>query len=246
MIVCFSGTGNSRWVAERLAERLDDQVVMIDRRVYDRDSLEVSGRVVWVFPIYSWGVPPVVRKVISGVRGEAEHWMVATCGDDAGLADRMWRRDLERVGGTTRGVWTVQMPNTYVTMKGFDVDPVDVAEAKVAAAGPRVEEIAGKMLNGEVVTDVVRGSFAWIKTRIIYPWFVRHAMSPRGFGSSDACTGCGKCARSCPLSNIVLKERRPSWGTVCAFCLECYHVCPTHAVTYGSSTRSKGQYSGCW
>ncbi len=43
-IHCFSGNGNSAAVAARLGQLLHDE----------------SNDILWVFPVYAWGIPPVV------------------------------------------------------------------------------------------------------------------------------------------------------------------------------------------
>ena len=152
MIIVFSGTGNSLAVARGLRERLGGDVVVLDGELLLRPSsrvLEVpeGEDVVWVFPIYSWGVPPVVADFIrkSKIKGahEARHFMVCTCGDDIGYADNQWRQLIGRRGWSPRGVFSVQMPNTYVLMKGFDVDSPEAATEKLAAmASARAMEFA--------------------------------------------------------------------------------------------------------
>lgn len=268
MIIYFSGTGNSRLVAHELqrqrpalgapfelsASRLLKPQDMLLEAAEDED-------VVWVFPIYSWGVPPVVLGVIDKVRfrgaESARHYMVCTCGDDIGRADDMWRKHIGRRGWSPRGVFSVQMPNTYVCMKGFDVDPKDVEAGKLTAMPLRVSEIVGKINRRFAGDDVVRGSWGWWKTNLIYPFFVS-GMTPAKFRSDpDTCTSCGLCARSCPMLNITMTEtkvkgdgsgkdaitkRMPKWSYRCADCLRCYHVCPTHSVAYGRATLDKGQY----
>ena len=90
---------------------------------------------------------------------------------------------------------------------------------------------------------LIRGSWPWVKSYVIYPWFVRHAMLPRPFHHTGACTGCGGCARSCPLGNIAMQPGgTPHWGNRCAMCLRCYHSCPRNAVAYGKATAGKGRY----
>ena len=62
MILFFSGTGNTRYCAELLAKALGDKAFDISPRRRDESISHVaaSSRIVWMFPIYSWGVPPIV------------------------------------------------------------------------------------------------------------------------------------------------------------------------------------------
>lgn len=246
MILVFSGTGNSLHVANLLAEHLHDSVV---RLPLDGNSLSLAhtDRVIWVFPVYSWGVPPVVIRWIKQIQFESSeglvHHAVLTCGDDVGHADKMWRNLMKEKSQTAGCVFSVIMPNTYVLMRGFDVDSPRLEAEKVKASSARVADIARIISDGPqtAVTDVVRGKFPWIKTRVIYPWFCRFDMSPRPFHSTDACTACGLCASQCPMNNISMTSGRPRWAENCALCLGCYHVCPHHAVAYGKITARKGQ-----
>ena len=249
MIICFSGTGNTARVAKRLSEISADRIIMINREFYDNPvvSLKEDEHIVWMFPIYSWGVPPIVESVINRVKGIAQDtraWLIATCGDDSGYADRQWRRLVTNRGMKAIGAFTVEMPNTYVTMNGFDVDPKEKAASKVARSEERIKVIADAIMSGSGKSDVNRGLFPWLKSNVIYPWFVRHKMGPKYFHPTDACKGCGTCVRSCPLSNINLIDNKPCWNDVCAFCLNCYHVCPAHAVDWKNTTARKGQVDG--
>lgn len=250
MIIFFSGTGNSLHIAKILSECLGDRIVRLPDAGLDLHCKD--KRVIWVFPVYSWGVPPVMMQWIKKIHiknaDNVTHHLVVTCGDDIGNADHMWRRAIEARGWRTGGAYSVQMPNTYVLMKGFDVDPINIERSKVIASRPRTVLIANSIDKkpNEQFSDVVRGRFAWIKTSIIYPYFVKFEMSPRPFHFTADCNGCGACARVCPMHNIKMKAeaksyRKPHWGNKCALCLACYHVCPHHAVAYGKATGRKGQ-----
>jgi ferredoxin len=243
MILYFSGTGNSKYVAEQLSEELGENTLVDIPNAPSSISLR-HEQIIWIFPIYSWGVPPIVMRYIQSVEisGAWRHWMVCTCGDDIGFAHKQWRKAITERGWDAGGSFSVVMPNTYTLMKGFDVDPDHIISDKIAAAPGRIHDIATCMQQGREPDDVITGRFASIKSKIIYPWFVKHTMSPKPFHTTDTCIGCGKCAQHCPLHNINISERRPSWGLNCALCLRCYHICPTHAVAYGHSTIGKGQY----
>ncbi len=256
MIVYFSGTGNSRAVAQRLGSLLCDSLYEISGIAAARPSEAAmlslaagDSRIVWVFPTYSWGVPPVVGRFIRDIRtddsvGAAVHWMVTTCGDDTGRTDGVFRRLVEARGWKAAGAaFSVIMPNTYTLMKGFDVDTPEVAAAKLEAMPAAVERIAAVIDGrGERQSLIHRGAFARIKTAIVYPWFKKYAMSARPFHTTAACTACGLCSRKCPLMNIEMTADGPRWHDNCALCLRCYHICPCHAVAYGKATEGKGQY----
>lgn len=282
MIIYFSGTGNSAMVARQLRQQLSGPAdtpetadaarlyeLSADRLLYPHRQMLTARPgepVVWVFPIYAWAPPYMVLRFIRKVKflhGEdARHFMVCTCGDDIGRADDRWREAIGRRQWTPLGAFSVQMPNTYVAMKGFDTDPADVAAAKLAAMPARVAAIADAIRRNYSRSDVVRGSWAWLKTNVAYPWFRAVKMNPARFtADASRCTRCGLCARSCPMMNITLATpssapaagvwdggfpaavtKTPQWGPACTLCLRCYHSCPVHAIDWGGATAAKGQW----
>lgn len=251
MIIYFTGTGNSRDIATRISMLLnDDDIVELCNETLRSGVISAKHtckKVVWVFPVYSWGVPPVVAKFIkqakvSGIEG-AEHHMVATCGDDAGLIAKQWRKLISGKGWKAASASTIVMPNTYTLMKGFDVDSKELEQHKLSNAPIRIREIAHKIKIGDNSDDVERGNWAWVKTAIIHPFFKHFCISPRQFRINNKCISCGKCANACPLNNIKISNNTPRWNNNCALCLRCYHICPTQAIEYGNATKGKGQYN---
>ena len=253
MLLYFSGTGNTRYCAELLGKHLGETPVEMTsamlRQPAHADIQSADSRIIFMFPTYSWGIPPVVKRLIKKARihfpADAVVWMVTTCGDDCGLIAAEWGSLMNEVRLKSGACFSVQMPNTYVNMKGFDTDPEELAKRKIEAAAPRVKAIADAIAKGLPCADeVVEGRHPWIKTNIIRPYFDRFCMSARKFEVDAArCNACGLCLRSCPLENIVPDTgMRPTWGPNCALCMRCYHLCPNHAINYGRETENKGQY----
>ena len=226
MIYCFSGTGNSSFVADRLREMTDEE-----------------GALGLVFPVYAWGIPKVVEEFVEtemeGINAEYVY-AVMTCGDDIGYADHILQK---RLKGRLDAVFSVQMPNTYVCLPGFDIDPDDVAEEKVKKTMAMLPRIAEMVKARRRTTEVCRGDVPWLKTYILRPLFNRFLVTDRYFRTTEACNQCHLCVRQCPLHNIYIKERGcVCWGkTSCTGCLRCYHQCPKHAIRFGWFTKGKGQ-----
>lgn len=253
MIISFSGTGNSQYFATLLGHHLNEMVVPLVSQ--SPLNIEFCGDSLgFVFPVYSWGVPPIVNDYIKGLNESfileaRKHpvWVVMVCGDETGNAPDMFRKILRTRELYIKGGWSVQMPNNYVILPGFDVDPRDVEEKKLSKIPGKAEEISSRILKGEWEKDFVYGRWAALKTGLVYPLFKKWGIFPSKWRYTDKCISCGKCSKACPVNNISMSNNSngksyPLWGNECISCLACYHVCPNHAIEYGQETLNKGQY----
>ena len=248
MIFYFSGTGNSKWVAEVLAERLSDKAVFIPEAIKHGGaySLKKGEKLGFVFPVYAWNVPAFILDFIRNVDiiNVGYLYFVATCGDDTGMMCRGFLDAVEHRRWKCSCGFAVKMPESYVALPGFDVDPKDKEQKKLVKAENRILCIADYIERGAAgMFDCIPGSFPWIKTKVLGGFFNAFLMGSKPFHSTDDCISCGKCADVCPMGNIQLSDAgRPLWGSECVDCYACYHSCPVHAVRYGRFTDKKGQY----
>lgn len=182
--------------------------------------------------------------------GKPYVFLALTCGDDTGKTPFFFKNTLkERYGLHVDAFWSIQMPNTYVSIPGFDVDKESVAKKKIGDAALKTAHIAHQIQKRQTgVFDVKVGRFPYIKSHILRPLFKTFLSSPKRFHvDASVCTGCKRCTRLCPLANISLQKHTnapatPQWGANCTMCLTCYHSCPQHAISWGVFTKGKGQY----
>ena len=248
MIYFFSGTGNSMAIAKMLAKQLDDRMMSVIEALEQKNLfvLMEDEPLGFVFPVYSWGPPEVVLRLLASLKlSEAPSYLyfVCTCGDDTGKTADVFSKAASQRGWICRAGFSVTMPNTYVCLPGFDVDADELKRRKLAHAAVRVVDLVQSIKERVTRFDCHEGGFPRLKTYAIRPLFNRLLMSPKPFRVTDDCVSCGKCIRSCPTKNIRWKDGRPSWSNNCTMCLACYHHCPKHAVEYGSQTKHKGQYT---
>ena len=90
MILYFTGTGNSRYVAQRIAERMGDEAHCINDKIREKDTrpMKGDGSLIVVVPTYAWRLPRIVAEwlIKTPFPDTKEAWFVMDCGDGIGAA----------------------------------------------------------------------------------------------------------------------------------------------------------------
>lgn len=248
MLFYFTGTGNSRYIAHKIAAATKEAVVSIRDKIKagDREPISTDGRLVFVTPTYAWRIPRLVENWIREVefRGADRAWFVMDCGSEIGNAAKYNARLCAEKGFAYMGTAPVVMPENYIAL--FDVP--DEAEAKkiVAKADPVIAKIASLLKAGESFPKPRNNLYDRFMSGPVNPAFYRFTVRAAAFRADERCIGCGRCAKLCPLNNIVLKNGRPVWGKECTHCMACIAYCPTGAIEYGKKSAGKPRYHLDW
>lgn len=244
MIFYYTGTGNSRYVAQRIAESLGDGLVSLNEliKTADASAIEAGERVVIVTPTYAWRIPRIVRDWLekAELKGAKRVWFVMTCGSEIGNAAKYSRALAERKGLEYMGTAQVVMPENYIAM--FDAPEVDEARRIVEKAQPDIDRAIAAIADGRAFTAPRDSIYDRFLSGPVNPVFYSFFVKSKAFTASDACIGCGKCARLCPTNSIELVDDRPVWGDGCTHCMACICYCPASAIEYGKKSLSKPRY----
>lgn len=240
MIFYFSGTGNSFRVAETLHTTLDEQMFCMERPHKEMPPLADGESLGLVFPVYAWGLPKIVADFLMNISiGDRYVWAVMTCGDDMGYADNVLEKIIRR---NVDAAFSVQMPNTYVCLPGFDVDAPELAAKKLRETAERLPSISERIKAKETCRELTRGGAPWLKTYVLRPLFNKFLVTDKFFKTNVDCNACGLCAKRCPVADIELCGGQPLWRHKnCTGCLRCFHNCPKRAIEWGKYTKGKGQ-----
>lgn len=244
MIVYFTGTGNSRYCAQRLAHALEDETVDSFRFIRDGIAAELISEKPWVFvaPTYGWQLPRVFADFIRGgsFAGNRDAYFVMTCGSEIGNAGAKIGPLCAEAGFNYKGVLQVVMPENYIAL--FDAPEQDEARKITSAAMPDLERAAARIREGRELSAPKAGVVDKLKSGIVNAAFYRFIIRAKPFTVSDDCISCGKCADVCPLGNVRLEGGVPVWGARCTHCMACICGCPTSAIEYGRASRGKPRY----
>lgn len=244
MILYFSGTGNSKYVAKRIANALDDGLVNLNGRIKagDTSPVETGERLIVVTPTYAWRIPRVVRDWLlkTQLRGAKQAWFVMTCGSEIGNADRYNRELCAEKGLVCMGTAQIVMPENYIAM--FSAPQADEARKIVAKAKPDIDRAIAAIRAGECFASTRNNLYDCFMSGPVNPIFYKFFVKADAFTVSDACIGCGQCAKRCPMNNVTLKDRKPVWGKNCTHCMACICCCPVSAIEYGKKSVGQPRY----
>ena len=244
MILFFYGTGNSNYVAKRIADALGDALVNLNDRIKasDTSSVETGERVIIVTPTYAWRIPRVVRDWLlkTELRGARLAWFVMTCGSEIGNADR-YNRDLcTEKGLACMGTAQIVMPENYIAM--FSAPQADKARQIVAKAEPSIDRAIAAIQRNQPFAPTRNNLYDRFMSGPVNPIFYKFFVKANAFTASSACIGCGQCVKRCPMNNVTLKDGKPSWGKNCTHCMACICYCPKEAIEYGKKSVGQPRY----
>lgn len=244
MVVYFTGTGNSRYCAQVIADDLNDEIVDSFHFIREGISAELTSQRPWIFvaPTYGWRLPRIFQNFIrSGVfQGSSDAYFVMTCGSEISNAGVRIEALCKEVGLHYKGVSQVVMPENYIAL--FDVPEKEEARSIIDRALPGLKADIAKIAVGECLPTLNVGAIDRLKTSLVNPLFYRFVIKASPFYATDQCIGCGKCAKDCVLGNITLKDGKPVWGNACTHCMACICGCPKEAIEYGKNSRRKPRY----
>ncbi len=246
MVIYFSGTGNSRYVAKMIAALTNDK--LCDSSVFTREGLcttfQDPGTYVFVAPVYVSAPPKAFLDFIrySEFPSQVRAYFVMTCAGGMGGSPGYCLRMAHEKGFVYLGTAQIVMPQNYIAF--FQTQEEDNNIERVEQAQPVIEDISKHILNRATLPDSGMKAWEYLSTKLILDMYYKGFMKTKSFFSTDSCIGCGHCAAVCPLGNIKLTDKRPVWGENCTHCMACINLCPKNAIEYGKWARGKPRYKG--
>lgn len=214
-ILYFSPTGNTRKTLEAMAAAIGRQIEDLDltcsgdaaSRAFDENDFVLLGA-----PVYAGRIPSIARDRLAKAQGRQTPCLVVVSYGNRDYDDALLElSDLAKSRGfVVMGAAAVIGRHTYGEIQTTRPDADDLAQdrafAEKAAAGSEAPDL--QIPGNRPYKDGGAGG--------------RFRPS-----TTDACTHCGLCVRSCPVQAIA--ENCADISDSCISCFRCIRSCPAHA-----------------
>lgn len=244
MVLYFSGTGNSAYVAKEIGKSLSEDVLNLNQKIAAADVAPLYSKTPWVLvaPIYAWRIPRIVSDWMRKTElvGSRKLYVVVTCAEDAGNAAGYVQKLCAEKQMEFMGCAAVIMPTNNIAM--FQTPTQAEAKPTITAAQSSVCAACEAIRTGKKLDSARPSLTGRVKSCVVNPVFYTLLVKTEKFYVTEKCISCGKCVKVCPLHNIQLIDGKPSWGKNCTHCMACISYCPTAAIEYGEQTKDRPRY----
>jgi len=239
----YSGTGNSLWVARKLALEMGSSDIR-PMSISTDHPIECGSDVIGiVFPVHMWGVPRRVLGWINRLKPIDGTYYFAVAVNAGQVAATLLQaaRVMSGRGITLSSGFSVTMPSNYLPWN--TTAPIEKQQRLFLDASVRIAAIASAVKDRRVLA-MEKGPL-W--QNIVFTWLYRLAFSQvphldDRFWADGNCDGCSLCARICPAQNIQMQKEKPKWLNHCEQCLACIQWCPKASIQYGKKTVAYERY----
>lgn len=238
VIFCYSGSGNCLDLAKNIAAGLHDTDIIMMRKAPVKTDVRDAQRVGFIVPCYGGGLPGDVDQYIKSIRVSPAAYTFAV-GQYAGYLgcglhkiDKLFKLDFWKgLSHQCSCIWlfphTLMMPPVTPAMAQKRSERMAQKVVKAVLAGEKSRKAPPKMTVNALESSV---------------WPRLAALKAKKFAVTDACVGCGQCAKLCPRGNISIANGKASIGTNCIGCLSCLQYCPKEAITLTEKSVKREHY----
>jgi ferredoxin len=229
-IYYFSGTGNTYWSAKKLAEMIDGAaIVSISREIKQPEVRVEADAAVFMFPVYAYGVPVMVRRFLERAEISAGYLAaLVSYGSSPGGALAEVSRVLGRKKLILNYGGRIPAVENYIPIFGAQKKELRnrrlalQVEATEQAAAASVSRASNRIMAFRPFSGFVSALFRIGRPRM-----------GRLFRTTADCNACGFCARLCPSGAITMTEEGPLFQSACEQCQACLNFCPHKAISFG-------------
>ena len=238
VIICFSGTGNTLFLASLIKERLEKDdlyktdICSID---YKKEVIELTSYdlIIFSYPIYAFNSPIIFDKYIKKLKfaKDKKYFILKQSGEPLALNNssslfikRKLRKNKIKVSGEYHFLFPYNIHFRYS----------DEFVKELYEASLKLLDIFIYDLKNNKVSKIKFNPFIYLNALIFKIQRLGGPINSYFYKIDyNKCIHCNKCMNNCPTNNIVKINEEYKFKNKCVMCMRCSFFCPKDAINIG-------------
>ena len=264
-IYYFSGTGNSYFVAQKLAQQIPNCTIKpIVALMKQPKIITNASKVGFVFPVHALTIPIVVRLFLKKLRFRKTSYLFAIT-----TREGTFFRGFKAINKILfwkfkklHAQFILEMCNNDPRNKNFISPSTEIIKSKQEIVEKEIIRISKLVIKQKRSKEKDRTDTIGFDMNPFLSWLVEKSIllgmriapligGVNYFYHDDKCTQCGICEKVCLSGKIKTHNNLPVWekDTLCYMCYACVNYCPVQSVQVSSikgvesHTPANGRYS---
>lgn len=248
VIYYFTGTGNSKHIAETTASLLSDVECSAEIINIEKNGLSQthhSAELVYIVaPVYGFILPDIMGKFLANMpksNNQKTIVYISACNTEyltifgkkialhphAGFALPQSILTLKAKGYIPIIARTLEMANNW-TLAGNPPDNTTLDKI-IANTKSTIQSDIQTSLQEKNAVSINISDLLILPVGLLFLFIGRHILG-KCFVATDKCNECRICEKSCPNKVIIWRNNRPYWKWNCLQCCRCINICPQNAI----------------
>jgi len=246
-ILYFSGTGNSKYIAELFSKKMKAKCHSIEEDMNFKKLLATEKIIAFCYPVYASRVPRLMREFVArhmallkGKRIIIFCTQMAFSGDGARAFTDLFPKNYVKVICAEHFFMPNNVNNVVITPlagkkltrwylrnshKRMNVVCRNLSRRRVVRRGFNLISQALGLLQGGLFPVIEK----WCASKVRV---------------DDDCNSCGLCVEICPVGNFTWENGKVALGRDCMICYRCINRCPKKAISIVFPGKIKRQFKG--
>lgn len=241
----FSGTGNSKYIAELFSQNMDAPCYSIEEDLDFTQLIDAEDTVGFCYPVYMSRVPRILREFVRRHMNSLKNKKVIIfctqlilSGDGARAFAALFSPDHINVIYAEHFF----MPNNVSNVFLLPMTSHKGIQRCIVKSQRNMQSVCRNIRAGTVKK---RGFNMGSRALGLIQGVFLSAVEKRANNSvkiTGDCTNCGICVAVCPMDNLVSENGRITHNHNCTMCYRCINQCSPKAITIAWHGKVKAQY----
>ncbi len=246
-IIYFSGTGNTKYLAEKFSEKMNYDCCSIEENKNFDEIINMSEIIAFAYPIYGGTVPYILRKFLKDRKKLLINKKVIIFCTQLGFSGdgaRVFTDEMQNIDCEVIYAEHFNMPNNIPNFPIFKVKNGDENNKIVKKMEKKLDKTCKNILNGKVV----KRGFNKISKKLGESQSVGFKKIEdkmlASFKTNENCNVCSLCTQICSMNNLEIIDNKVVHKNQCTACMRCVNKCPKKAISVLGFKQPGVQYKG--